>query len=373
MTRGFGCTWKSEGIGLRIKERNPIFVFLVLFTWGLFCICIDFTFAAEPMRTITDRTGRTVKVPIDPKRIACFLGPSYEKTLLLGSADRVVMTAINQPPWSYKIRPQAKKNSLMDLQVSYNDPDVETLLATGIDLVFYWQWPRQAEKMLAAGIPVVCPLAGKRLPRTLDDFIKNTKEEVMFYGDVLGNKAKKIAESYCEYYDRKMKQVLMETTDIPRERRPKVYFVTGRTIFGTQGRNSLAYWAVEAAGGSLVSKETDQYQVEATMEQIIAWDPDVIVVGALTPSKAVMNDPRWKGLTAFREKRVYPCPEGVFIWTHGSSEAFLLVMWLAKTLHPEKFRHLNIVQEVRDYYRKFYHYPLTAEEARLILARKPPK
>lgn len=48
-------------------------------------------------------------------------------------------------------------------------------------------------------------------------------------------------------------------------------------------------------------------------------------------------------------------------------------MWLAKTLHPDRFRDLDIVKEMRDYYRQFYHYPLTAEEARLILAHQPPK
>ncbi len=118
-----------------------------------------FALSAEPMRTITDRTGRTVKIPANPKRIASFLGPSYEKIFLLGCADKVVMTAINQPPWSHKLRPEVKNNALMDLNISYSDPDVEELLPRGIDLVFYWQWPRQTQKMLAAGIPVVCPLA----------------------------------------------------------------------------------------------------------------------------------------------------------------------------------------------------------------------
>lgn len=357
----------------RYKKAVRGLILLVLAS-GLISICtVRHAFAGEPMRTITDRTGRTVRIPVSPKRIACFLGPSYEKTLLLGSADRVVMTAIKQPPWSCKIRPGGEKNSLMDLQVSYSDPDVERLLAMGIDLVFYWQWPRQTEKMLAAGIPVVCPLTGKTYPKTMDDYVQNAKDEMMFYGEVLGGKAKRIAAAYCEYYDVKMKRVLARTGKIPPEQRPKVYFVTGRSSFATQGRNSIAYWTVEAAGGKLVSKDTEQHQVDTSMEQIIAWDPDVIVVGALVPPKQIADDPRWQGISAVREKKVYNAPEGVFVWSHGSSEAFLLVMWLAKTLHPDKFRDLDMAKEVRDYYRQFYHYPLTAEEAKLILARQPPR
>jgi iron complex transport system substrate-binding protein len=34
---------------------------------------------AQGTRSVTDRIGRTVKVPLEPKRIACFFGPSYEK------------------------------------------------------------------------------------------------------------------------------------------------------------------------------------------------------------------------------------------------------------------------------------------------------
>ncbi len=358
---------------MRTRRILTYLFFSVVIAGALVTVCYGSNvLSAQAMRTITDRTGRTVKVPADPKRIACFLGPSYEKLLLLGFADRVVMTAITQPPWSQKIRPEVRKNTLMDLEVSYSDPDVERLLAAGIDLVFYWQWPRQTEKMLAAGIPVVCPLSLKR-PTTMGGFTQSVKDEINFYAEILGEKAGKIARAYCAYYDRKINQILEITARIPPGERPKVHFITGRSIFGTQGRNSIAHWAVEAAGGTLVSKDIDQYQVEASMEQIIAWDPDFIVLGGLTPSAGLIQDPRWKGVKAIREKRVYPSPEGVFIWVHGSSEGFLLVMWLAKMLHPEKFRDLDLVKELRDYYRLFYHYPLTAEEAQLILARRPPR
>lgn len=364
----------EKNLGEAMKKYKNIQRALIL-PAGVFLVIgfCGFAFSAGPMRTIIDRTGRTVEIPVDPKRIACFLGPSYEKILLLGSADRVVMTAINQPPWSYKIRPAAKKNSLMDLNISYTDPDVEKLLAMGIDLVFYWQWPRQTEKMLAAGIPVVCPLtAAKKPPATMDQYLQGAKDEIMFYGEVLGEKAKKIAAAYCAYYDGKMKKILTRTARIPAAQRPRVYFVTGRDAFGTQGRNSLAYWTVEAAGGTLVSKDIEQYQVEASMEQIIAWDPQVVVAGGLSPL-GMANDPRWKGVRAVKEGRVYAGPEGVFVWIHGSSESFLLATWLAKTLHPDRFRDIDMVKELRDYYSRFYHYPLTAEEARLILAHQPPK
>ena len=361
-----------QGAG-RHKRVLCLLIFLLLVSSLIYLCTGSRAVRGEPMRTITDRTGRVVQIPVDPKRIACFFGPSYEKVFLLGSADKVVMAAINQPPWSQKLRPQVRKISLMNLEVSFTDPDVERLLAKGIDLVFYWQWPRQTEKMLSAGIPVVCPLSAQKRPTTMDQFVQNTKDEMKFYGEVLGAKAKKIAAAYCDYYDSRINLVLAKTRAIPEAKRPRVYFATGRNIFGTQGEGSLAQWIVEAAGGSLVSKGMKQHQVDVSMEQIIAWNPDVVVIGTVMPLGVGIDDQRWKGLDAVKGKRSYTTPEGVFAWSHGSSESFLLVMWLAKLLHPDRFRDLDVVKEVRDYYRRFYRYPLTVEEAKLILAHEPPR
>jgi iron complex transport system substrate-binding protein len=325
--------------------------------------------AAEKTKIVTDRSGRTVKVPVDPQRIACFFGPSYEKVFLLGSADKVAVMSIKQPPWSQKLNPALK---MMQIMPSYTDPDVEKILSMGVDLVFYWQMNQQIEKMSAAGIPVVCPTSGKRMPKTMAEFMQSYKEDIRFYGEVLGEKAKKIADAYCAHYDERVKRVLAVTSRIPENKRPKVYYIAGRNIFGTQGRYSLGHWLVEMAGGTFVSKDLDTYFAEASMEQVIAWDPDVILVGGMISTEAIAYDPRWQVIKAVKEKKVYACPEGVFLWGHGSSEVFLFAMWLAKILHPGKFHNLDLEWEVKNYYARFYHYTLSTEDARRILRHMPP-
>lgn len=354
------------------KRPNEILARCVVASVIAFLLLIPFSHVegnAQGTRPITDRIGRTVKVPLEPKRIACFLGPSYEKVFLLGSGDKVAVMSIRQSPWAQKLNPNLKKVPLMP---SYSDPDVERILELGIDLVFYWQWPQQTEKMLAAGIPVVCPLSGDKKPTSMEEFIQGYKEEISLYGEVLGEKAKKIASAYCAYYDKRIRKVLSITSKIPVSQRPKVYYISGRNVFGTQGRYSLGHWVVEMAGGTLVSKDLSQYFVDASMEQIIAWNPDVIVVGGLTSADAIMTDPRWQGIRAVKEKKIYIAPEGVFFWGHGGSEVFLFVMYLAKTLHPDQFRELNLEQEVKDYYAQFYHYTLSNDEVNRILNHLPP-
>lgn len=325
--------------------------------------------AAEKTKTVIDRIGRTVKIPVDPQRIACFFGPSYEKVFLLGSADKVAVMSIKQPPWSQKLNPALKT---MQIMPSYSDPDVEKILSMGIDLVFYWNMSQQIEKMSAAGIPVVCPTSGRQMPKTMAQFIQGYKEDIRFYGEVLGEKAKKIADAYCDYYDKRVKRLLTVTSRIPESKRPKVYYIAGRNIFGTQGRYSLGHWLVEMAGGTFASKDLDTYFADASMEQIIAWNPDVIVVGGLTSANAIDADPRWQVIKAVKEEKVYTCPEGVFHWGHGSSEVFLFAMWLAKILHPDKFHNLDLEGELKSYYARFYHHVLSTDDVNSILKHTPP-
>jgi len=356
---------KNSGFNFIMKKLCFIFFIIVFIFPPLYSEA-----SRQKTKRVKDRIGRSVNVPVDPQRIACFFGPSYEKVFLLGSADKVAVMSINQPPWPQKLNPALKKITVMP---SYSDPDVEKIISMGIDLVFYWHFDQQINKISAAGIPVVCPASNKRLPKTLKQFIESYKDDMRFYGEVLGEKAKKIAHNYCAYYDERMKKIFNVTSRIPTSKRPKVYYVSGRNVFGTQGRYSLGHWLVEMAGGTFASREMDTYFAEASMEQIISWDPEVIILGGFIPTDAVSTDPRWQLVRAVKEKKIYKCPEGVFLWGHGSSEVFLFVMWLAKILHPDQFLDINLEEEVKNYYSKFYNYKLSDDDVKRILNRIPPE
>jgi iron complex transport system substrate-binding protein len=355
----------SERIG-----RLRLSTFFLLFLLSFCTIsAIDVNAYNGPTQTVTDGTGRVVKVPTDPKRIACFFGPSYEKVFLMGMENKVAAMSIKQPPWAHKLNPSLKNVTVMP---SYSDPDVEKVLQLGIDLVFYWQWPQQTEKMTAAGIPVVCPIQGDGNPATYADFLKRYKDEIRFYGRVLGDHATRVADDYCAYLDKKIDRVVSIASTVPANQRPSVYYITGRDAFSTQGGHTLGHWLVDMAGGNYVARGLENHFVDVSMEQIIAWNPEVIVVGGMTPVESIITDPRWKTIGAVRENRVYAAPEGVFLWGHGSSEFPLFVMWLAKKLHPKRFSGIDLEQETKDFYSKFYRYKLSSEDARRMLKRLPP-
>ncbi len=122
------------------------------------------------------------------------------------------------------------------------------------------------------------------------------------------------------------------------------------------------------AGGNMVTKDVVSSDIfgTVTMEDVIAWDPDIILLGRTTNTEMITNNDAWAGITAVKNDEIYVGPNGVFYWD-SSSERVLNILWLAKVLHPDLFQDLDLEAEVREYYSTFYGYDLTDEQARDLL------
>lgn len=90
-------------------------------------------------------------------------------------------------------------------------------------------------------------------------------------------------------------------------------------------------------------------------------------MGRMASTDPVLKDQRWSEIKAVRDGAVYLSPDGVMFWDYGS-ECILLIQFIAQTLHPELFKDLDMVKEVKNYYKTFYDYDLSDENAKNILA-----
>ena len=108
-----------------------------------------------------------------------------------------------------------------------------------------------------------------------------------------------------------------------------------------------------------------------SMEKIIEWNPEVVVVGRQYPLDMVLADDRWRNVSAVKSGRVYPVPSGVFYWD-GGLEGVLLMEYLAKKLHPELFEDLDLSAELKEFYARFYRCALSDEQAAKLLAGLSP-
>ena len=113
------------------------------------------------------------------------------------------------------------------------------------------------------------------------------------------------------------------------------------------------------------------------MEDIVAADPEVIILGAGGPAgdaavQALLDNPAWSGIKAIKNKAVYCNPSGVFAWDRYSGEEALQVIWAAKFFNPDKFTDIDMVKETQAFYKKFYGYDLSDADAKLMLNGEEP-
>jgi iron complex transport system substrate-binding protein len=119
-----------------------------------------------------------------------------------------------------------------------------------------------------------------------------------------------------------------------------------------------------------------------SMSPLLQWDPDYIIIDHCGASNLgskpagqtlaeMANDTRFNELKAMKNQHVYISPTGVFFWDAGSQQ-ILQLMWLAKIQHPEKFEDLDMHNEIKEFYTRFYDYNLTDDEADRILKLLPP-
>ncbi|AKB33589.1 Iron(III) ABC transporter, solute-binding protein [Methanosarcina siciliae HI350] len=317
---------------------------------------------------ITDQTGRVVTVPANVTHVAALAGQSYEKLILLNQTDKMAVTisAWTNLPWSYKIAPQLK-----DIHIE-NDPNVEDLISKKVQVVFCLSYDGNKEKLNSSNIAVVITQKNSGNPENADSFVKYVKQEIALYGEVMGPDAEEIADEWGTYFDQKVNYVTSRTANLTDSQRPEVYYARGPDAITTQGKNSYTQFYVEMAGGDYVAKNTNKEGLQSvTMEQLLAWNPDVIFVGRINSTDIITNDSRLSNMKAVQDNKVYLCPQGVAYWDYGA-EGVLLMEYFAKTLHPELFEDLNMTGEVKDYYSRFCHYNLTDEEANRILQHLPP-
>ncbi len=329
------------------------------------------------MKTIIDMDDRKIEVPVNPKRIVCMHGVSSERIMILGKGASMTLMATKPSPWAYRLYPEMKHVRTVALPVT---PNLEDMVKEKVDLLLYSPIPVETRKYRAVGIRTACGFSAGKRPRTVPGFIENFKRQIRFFGELLGPEARLRADRYCRYFDRKVGQILARTSKIARKDRPTVYYGGrvaigggGASLLATQGNGSVLHWNVEVAGGNYLPRAIDQNFAEVNRELLLAWNPDLILVsGWKNSADQVRKNRQWAGLKAVRSGNVHVIPQGVFAWEYASGESVLLMIHLAKILHPDLFRDWDMKSEMREFYSQVYGKNITDRDAERILRNLPP-
>ena len=99
------------------------------------------------------------------------------------------------------------------------------------------------------------------------------------------------------------------------------------------------------------------------MEQILKWNPDVILFAPGSIYATVADDPVWQQVTAIKNGAYYEVPQGPYNWMGfpPSVQRYLGMMWMAQLLYPETAQY-DLYAETANYFKMFYHCDLTQEQ-----------
>ena len=311
--------------------------------------------------TVTDCVGRTVSVPADPQSI-CDLCPfSGPMIVMFGYGERITTSCNNavRSKLLAEICPSIENAVVVKNSGAIN---AEEIMAKNTDLIItnrgVYDTSAEREKLDAMGIPYV----------VIDyETIEQQFEAVRVLGQTLQQSEK--AQKYIDWFRSVLQRADEASAKEPSK--PRLYHSVNEAVRTDQKGSYCAEW-IAHTGARNVSLEIGKLKMESekaftTLEQIYAWDPELIICNEAQVDDYILSDEKWEGLSAVRNKRVYQIPIGITRWGHPTSlETPLAVLWLMKLMYPDSFN-VDMNAETKSFYQTFFDYSLSDEWMEAIM------
>ncbi len=208
------------------------------------------------------------------------------------------------------------ENSLTDLLTAFGIESVRALPVTntfmqGID----------PEQMLELNPDIIVTLnkdanaatlqeqTGKDMLILSKDTLENYAISMRILGEVIGNTSE--AYEIADYWMEQVDGVSAKTKNITQADRPRVYHVGNGGIYSIVGKDTIMASIVDIAGGYNLGNEVSNNEngtnesIEVSMEQILAWNPDIIIAPNKTQYDEIINSAEWQKLDAVKNDKVY--------------------------------------------------------------------
>lgn len=323
---------------------------------------------AGDFREITDMAGRTVTVPSEIQSVFS-TGPATAIFLYMIAPDKLL-------GWNYELN---------DLEKAYIPEKYHALPNFGMGDAINYEAVIAANPSIAVncgtindalisdcdslseslGIPVVA----------VDGDLANSPEAFRFMGELLGEKEQ--GEALAAYAEKTF-QDAAALSQIPEEDRVRVYFGNGEDSLETAPNGSSHAQLLDAVNAVNVAdlEIGDGSRVQISQEQLLAWDPDLIVVNGEpkadvsgnAAAQKILEDPVYASLKAVQNGKVYGTPNAPFSWVDRPNGPNRLIgmRWFSALIYPE-YVICDLKTEILEFFHLFYHIDLTEEQYENLL------
>ena len=305
--------------------------------------------AAKPF---TDSASRQVDIP-GPVRRVFPAGPPASVTLFTVAPEKMLgwTRAPSEAARAFIPKLYAELPELGRLTGRGNTVNLENVVKLAPDLVLDIGNTTETYVSLANRVQ-----AQTHIPDVLiAGHLAQTPQTLRILGGLL--EVQQRAETLAVYAEAVLGGVQKQIAKIPPAERPTLYIARGPRGLESAVAGSIGSEVVDLIGArNVVGKEAGPHAiVDVSPEQILAWQPEVILTIDRRFHAAVRTDPVWRQLKAVQAGHIHFVPDLPFSWLDDPPAPNRLIglLWLGKLLYPASFPQ-DIRAEARRFYALFY-------------------
>jgi len=290
--------------------------------------------------TVTDFRGKKLMFSKPPERIICLIESALSGIYMLGAEKKIVGISTNVYQGSvysyYAAMDQRIKNKAISSPGNWDFVNIESVIALKPDVVIIWS--KQTEAVAALE---------ERGIRVFGVFIEKKEDvykEIIELGKLTGKS--KRAQELVEYTRKELERFHERVKSIRAEARQKVYYMWAQGNLETSCGESTVQDLINLAGGKNVCGSITNEHMVVNMEQIMAWNPDVIVMWyneKKNPSD-IISDGQWQSIKALKNRRVHEFP-AIFLCDLWTLKFTYAVKMVAKWAYPQLFEDIDLEKE----------------------------
>lgn len=320
--------------------------------------------ASAQAGTVSDAAGRSVTVPDRVERVLA-AGPPASVVLYVLKPEALIGWTRQPNPREAALMPERWRDKPVTGRLTGRggDANLEMVLAVRPDLVLdvgsttatYVDLADRVQEQ--TGLPYLL----------LDGSLDATAASLRLLGGVLGEEGR--AEQLAAYAERTLAEIDDVLGGVPDQQRPRTYLARGPEALETAVAGSINSEIIDRAGAVNVAQGGGGALAEVSLEQVLAWDPAVVITWDPQAYRTVTTSPAWAEVAAVRAGRVHLSPSEPFGWIDRppSLNRLLGLRWLLRVLHPDAAT-TDLRATTREFYQLFYHVDLDAQQLEALLA-----
>lgn len=293
--------------------------------------------------TLTDQAGRQVTIEAEPQKLVSGYYISTSLLIALELDEKMV-----------GIEAKADKRAIYRLSA----PELTELPSVGSAKEFDLEGCAALEPDL-----VILPLKLSSAAQTLEELgisvlLVNPEDQTLLTEMIrlvaAATDTKARAQALLDFTGEQEARLTRTLTDAEQ---PTVYLAGNSSMLSTAGSAMYQSDMIRLAGGAnAAAKLLDAYWVEISYEQLLAWDPEYILLAsdAEYSVEDVLADPNLADCSAVANGNVYQMPGDAEAWDSPVPGGILGAVWLSGILHPDLCPEADCAAMIDEYYETFY-------------------